>query len=192
MNLIRAFFAIDLPHETKRAISTLMAQLKNAHPHNSLHWTEPQNLHITLQFLGEVKLNDLAPLMNHAAQEIQLFPSFELTIGALELFPADNRPRVISLAITPNEVPAALAKTISHSIIATGYEIETRPFRAHLTLAHLNRMEKGFILPNIPAPTLGTIPVTEIVLYQSDPSNNGPRYSILKKFTLQSKGNHEK
>ncbi|MHB1948550.1 MAG: RNA 2',3'-cyclic phosphodiesterase [Gammaproteobacteria bacterium] len=182
---LRAFFAIDLTLEIKQSIGEIIAQLQTTHKHRATRWSKPQNLHITLQFLISVKPEDIDTLLNNVRAEIATFSTFELELGALELFPTKYKPRIISMNISQQEILTELAKQIGKGILATGYEIERRPFRGHLTLARLNNISKDFALPEIKLPDLQALVVKEVVLYSSEPSRQGSYYSILGKISLK-------
>lgn len=181
---LRAFFAIDLTLEMKQSISEIISQLQTIHKHRATRWSKPQNLHITLQFLIAVKSEDIETLLNNVRIEIEKFSAFELELGEIELFPTKYKPRIISINLNQQEILAQLSKQIGHGITATGYEIERRPFRGHLTLARLNNIDKDFTLPDIKLPNMQKLAVKEVILYASEPSKQGSHYSILGKIPL--------
>lgn len=179
--LIRVFFAIDLTTEATKSITHIMAQLQAHHKRKSIRWCQPQQLHITLQFLAAVKHEHLAALIKNVRAEIEMFLPFELELSELELFPTRYHPRIISLNMNPQEILKDLAQRIGRGILSTGYEVETRPFRGHLTLARLNRVDKQFKLAEIKFSKIEKISVKEVVLYRSELHKEGSHYTILER-----------
>lgn len=181
---IRAFFAIDLPESAKKTIADIIAELQKNTNNNTVHWTKPHHLHITLQFLEKINSRDISQLIKNVRTEFLEFPPFYLELGQLELFPTPSRPRIISMSMAPQETLANLAKCIGRGIIATDYLLETRPFRGHLTLGRLNQVGKHFSMENVFLATSEKIFVTEIMLYRSDPTSAGPNYTLLEHLNL--------
>lgn len=183
---LRLFFAIDLTEEVSRSLENIVGQLQMKYKKHSMRWSKPRNLHITLQFLEAVKPEDLEILVLNVRSAMKSFKSFDLQLQELELFPTRYRPRIISMNMDQHEILTELAKNIGQGIVTTGYEIETRPFRGHLTLARLNRIERNFILADINLPEIEKIPVREIVLYKSEPTREGSNYTVLERIYLTS------
>lgn len=183
---LRAFFAIDLTPTIKESVGNIITQLQTTHKHRATRWSKTQNLHITLQFLIAVKPEDVDTLLTNVRAEIEMFSTFELELGDLELFPTKYKPRIISMNVHQQDILANLAKQIGRGILASGYEIERRPFRGHLTLARLNNINKDFVLPEIQLPAPEGLVVKEVVLYSSEPSKQGSHYIALGKIPLKS------
>lgn len=181
---LRLFFAIDLTEEVNRSLEDIIGQLQIKYKKHSIRWSKPRNLHITLQFLEAVKAEDVEKLISNVRHAIHSFEAFDLQLQEVELFPTKYRPRVISMNMDQHDILTDLAKNIGQGIVETGYEIETRPFRGHLTLARLNRIERGFLLEEIHLPKIEKIPVHEILLYKSEPSREGSKYTVLERIKL--------
>lgn len=187
--VIRVFFAIDLPASVKEKIGAFIVLLKRKSKSHAIRWTRPENLHITLQFLAEVKSEDLPVLINKVREEVfDAIADSALNFGGLHLFPTPYRPRVIVMDVVPQERLALLSQIIGSSIKNMGYEIDTRPFRAHLTLGrikHAHGVNLDF-LTEIELPTFETLALTEIVLFRSEPQPEGSKYSALERIALHS------
>lgn len=178
---LRIFFAIDLPKETKDILQHLLKQLQSKHKHEQIRWSKPENLHITLQFLKQVKIEDIPTMVNQVREQLTGFKHFNLEIGSFELFPHPEHPRVLSLAVEPHDILVDLSMRIGKGVLASGYEIETRPFRGHLTLAKIN---KPLSLEDISSVQLNPFSVSEITLFQSEPSHQGSKYTPLASIDL--------
>ncbi|OGT38265.1 MAG: 2'-5' RNA ligase [Gammaproteobacteria bacterium RIFCSPHIGHO2_12_FULL_38_14] len=151
-----------------------------------IRWTKSENLHITLQFLPEVLLDDLPRLVDAVKLVLQSMPPINITCEALYLFPHPYLPRVIVLTMNPQSELAALSELIGQGIETTGYSTEKRPFRAHLTLGrikHTHHLDLHF-LQEIDLPKIAPMEINEVILFQSDPMPDGSRYTVLKHFAL--------
>lgn len=186
MYSIRVFFALDLPPNIKEIIAKILSQLqKNNHPSTILRYTQLNNLHLTLQFLAKIKADDLSSLISHVRKQLQNLPTFEMQLqNNIEYFPSLQNPKVISLSIESNSALLFLVKKIGEGIIETGYDIEQRIFRAHLTLARVKHTEKLCHLGDIIMPMIPPIVVREVILYHSEPTREGSNYIALEKISL--------
>ena len=181
MPSLRIFFAIELPSAAQYLMQKILSQLQSQHRDESIHYSKLKNLHITLQFLKAVQLEDIPTICKNVRAELNQFQSFHLELGQLELFPTVKRPRIISLDVKPQDIINDLSHRVGRGIQAANYDIEARPFRAHLTLA---RITKPWPLNEIYYPTIPPIPVDEIILFRSEPSSTGSLYSVLERIRL--------
>jgi len=186
--VMRVFFAVDLPQPARDALGGFIGVLKKKAKSNAIRWAKADKLHITLQFLAEVKTEHVTRLIENVRAQLEgVLRNTTLTFGRLHLFPNPYRPRVIVMDIVPQEDLVVLAGLIGEGIKSTGYEIEARPFRAHLTLGRIKQpqeVELGFLAES-PLPDVGKIEVQEVVLFRSEPHSDGSKYSVLERITLQ-------
>jgi 2'-5' RNA ligase len=136
----------------------------------------PRKLHLTLAFLGSVAASRL-PCVRAAAGALRGAP-FELLLCRVEHW---ARPRILALA--PAESPPALAALVAdlwRALAACAYEPETRPFRAHLTLAREARPPRGVRLEIDPI----AWQVRELCLTESITDPRGARYERLQSWPL--------
>ena len=116
----------------------------------------------------------------------QTFSQLAIQFGSVKLFPSPYRPRVIVLDVVPQEQLAELARRIGQGILATNYEIDDRPFRAHLTIGrikHPHGLNLSF-LSEFSNPNIEHVQVNEVVLFRSEPQEDGSMYTILEKLSL--------
>jgi 2'-5' RNA ligase len=147
-----------------------------------VRWVRPEALHVTLRFLGEIDAIATAPLAHRAAQELATLCPFALRLGPAELFPSPRRPRVVALGLEPTAPLVELAAAIERAVIAEGFPPEERPFRAHLTLGRV----KGRSFPSVAAlaPPAAELKVEQAVLFRSELSPGGSRYTPLERVPL--------
>lgn len=185
--VIRIFFAIDLPQSAKEKLGEFINTLKKASKPNSIRWTKPENLHITLQFLATVKTDDIPALVeNVRARMVEVIQHSRISLGSLHLFPNPYKPRVIVLDILPQDDLVVLSRLVGDGIKATNYETEARAFRAHLTLGRIKQpqgINLGF-LSDCDVPRLDKIEVSEVVLFRSEPQMEGSRYTVMERIAV--------
>lgn len=188
---LRAFFAVDLDARTRGVVARLAAALRDSPEGQGARWVRAETLHVTLRFLGEVEPGRVAPLVaNVRAQTAGLAP-FRLELGGVRAFPSKRRPIAIVMDVGPAEPLAQLAEAVEQGVIASGFAPESRPFRAHLTLARVRDRRR---LPTV----TGTVTavgegchVTEVVLFRSDFHRSGARYSPVGRVPLGLGHEHE-
>jgi RNA 2',3'-cyclic 3'-phosphodiesterase len=184
--VVRVFFAIDLPDSVKEKLGAFIVSLKKKARTHGIRWTKPANLHITLQFLAETQTQDLQSLIKNVRERIQgAVNRCEFKLGSLHVFPNPYRPRVIVLDVFPQDNLAVLSGLIGEGIKASHYEIESRPFRAHLTLGRIKQPQDVNLsfLSQMDVPEFERMLVTEVILFRSEPQPEGSEYTVME--TLQ-------
>lgn len=183
----RIFFAIDLPATSKQEIGNFIASLKRNAKTNGIRWTKPECLHITLQFLGEVQTDKLKLIVEEVRKRVQgLISPSTVSLGAVHLFPDPYRPRVIVLDVLSQASLKELALLIGEGVKTVGFNVDSRPFRGHLTLGRI-KQPQGVNLKFITqyrVPEFGHIAMDEVVLFRSEPQPEGSKYIPLEKIKL--------
>lgn len=181
----RVFFAIDIPQAATRILEAYLSRLKKAFPYQNIKWSPLENCHITLAFLGVIHQNHIANLIANAGKKLENFNRFSLTLDKIELFPSAENPKVISLKIEPHASLNQLAFLLRQAILDSNYPVEEREFRAHLTLARLRHAKANhFNLQAAPPLFIPLIPITQIKLFESKPSEGKRIYFPLAQFPL--------
>lgn len=184
--VIRIFFAIDLPESIRDALGRYIGDLKKASKSKSIRWSKPENLHITLQFMPEVRVEHLEGIVRCVREEIKAAKhQAAFKLGELHFFPSMYRPRVIVLDILPQEPLIDLSAHVGRGITAMQYDIESRPFRAHLTLGRIKHQDvRVDFLSSMKPPAVGDMVVEEVVLFRSEPHPEGSHYTVLERIPL--------
>ncbi len=137
---IRTFVAIDLDQGQRRVLAELQRQLKGDRSARIVRWVDPENVHLTLKFLGDVESSRM-PAVEHALREAcRGTAPFTLRLAGAGAFPNSRRPNVIWVGLE-GEVgsAAALAKRIDDACASLDFPPEARAFAAHLTLGRVKR-----------------------------------------------------
>ena len=180
---MRLFVAVDVDQTTREAATRLRATLRRERPavERALRWVEPENLHLTLRFLGDRE--DLDALQQVLAAPFSQ-PGFSFQWKALAWLPPHGRARVLHAAVGEGATAlGALAAEIAGRLAALGIPPEDRPFTAHLTLARVrDGAEPGIVrqlaalMPAGAFAPLARVAVESVVLYESRLSPRGPTY----------------
>ena len=134
---IRSFIAIELPEEVREGLARLRNELKR-NEHKFVKWVNPDGLHLTLKFLGNIPSKRVTEIINAIEEVTQGVSAFHLEISGLGAFPSLRQARVFWVGIG-GEVDklSKLQQNIDSALAVLGFAKEERPFVPHLTLARL-------------------------------------------------------
>jgi RNA 2',3'-cyclic 3'-phosphodiesterase len=190
LEFVRTFFAIDFSPECKKhlgeAINVLKSHLINYYPTASFRWINPLDAHLTLQFIGEIKEEEVLKLLTSAREQLAYQNAFYLQLNTLEWFPSVTEPRVISWSVNQQETLTQLSTSLGQVMSAHGRQPEKRVFKPHVTLARVDLSEKansGIFKP-IVFPPFQPILIKEIILFCSLNPASSIRYKKLASIEL--------
>ena len=174
---IRAFFGLPLPEPQRASLAGFVAACNEAAPH--FRWTPAANLHLTVRFIGGVERHMVEGIADRV--EARTPAGVDVELGDLGTFKRGRLVRVVWLGLSSGLKPlATLAAEVEEECVKAGLAAETRPFRAHLTLARA-RARDGAILPALPTtPKLEAWRAGELVLYASHLGRSGAVYEPLR------------
>lgn len=133
---MRAFIAIEISDEIREALAKAEEHLKYSGA--DVKWVAPENIHLTLKFLGEVDEARIEKVKATLDEIGKATKPFEMTIKGLGVFPKIDFPRVIWAGLDKGAAESAeLAKSIDDELSKLGFERESRPFAAHLTIGRV-------------------------------------------------------
>ncbi len=176
---MRLFIACPLPEEIRSELQRLQALLK--HRRELVHWPPPENLHLTVAFLGEVEEARIPRILEamEAACRGRLRP--ELELGANGWFGKGAQPRVLWTGLQDKgKCLTELVRQLEQELREAGFSLERRRFRAHITIGRVKRGSEelcGAHLLSAPLP-LGFRP-RGLVLYESRLKPTGAEYREL-------------
>lgn len=160
--MIRLFVAITLPDELRRRGAAL------CHGIAAAKWVDPDNMHLTLRFIGEVDEPQVADIVD--ALDTVAGAPFAVTLDSAGHFGSGRRVRSLWLGVEKSEPLLALHARIESALVRAGLPPEGRKFHPHITLARLKNSGSGEIGPWLAANTLfRAMPFTvdRFVLYSS-------------------------
>ena len=193
---MRLFLAIPLPDHIRRLLASVVDRARSAEaPHWGdaiARWVRPENLHVTLKFLGEVA-EDGIDVMIASFSQVATPGVFALHVGGLELFPRKGPVRVITAGLDGDLDRLALLHCgIESACHELGIQADGRPFRPHVTMG---RVRPGVNVNRITIETLSGLShmqpaaftATEFVLMRSHLSPTGSVYDQVTGFPLEKK-----
>jgi len=181
---MRLFTGLDLPVQI---IANLKQLLDKIRPTARIHWSPPENLHITTKFIGEWPEERLGELQA-GLSAIEARAAISVHIRKVGFFPNPHSPRVFWCGI---EAPGleALAVETDRATAALGIASETRAFSPHLTLARikerLDLQPLREVVAGLPSLDFGTFAVDRFFLYQSKLRPTGSVYTKLAEFPFR-------
>ena len=184
---IRAFIAVNLDPNLRAALARVQDRLKATRA--DVGWVRPENLHLTLKFLGQVEEGRIGAIREAVATAATGCGPVRLIFQGLGAFPRPREARVVWIGLSHGaEALAALQARIEEQLESLGFAREARPFTAHLTLGRVrgpaHREQLARALTEAPAEALGEMLLDRLELMKSDLSVGGARYSILQSFPL--------
>lgn len=186
MNQLRAFIAIDLPQPIQEAIEKQTSRLRQAAGDGLVRWIPPQNIHLTLKFLGNIAASHMDFLKQLLHQTADSHQPFDVQIGGIGSFPNSKLPRVLWAGVHAPADLASLQKNIEAGAARLGYEKEARPFSPHLTLGRVRQgidsrdLQKiSAALNGIQIGNIGSARVDAVHLYKSELRPEGSLYTKL-------------
>ena len=186
---MRTFIALELSSEIKEELARLQAELKKAKA--DVKWAEPDNIHLTLKFLGETedaKIEQIKEILQQISSEEK---PFEISLFKLGAFPNASYIRVIWVGIDKGCANAErIAKSIENESEKIGFPKEVRSFSAHLTLGRV-KSPKGKIALREKISSLEVRPekttIRKVTLFKSTLTSSGPIYDSLFEASLTGK-----
>ena len=173
---MRAFVAVFPPPEVRETLAGAPRELPVA---GEVRWIRPENLHLTMKFLGEVPEDDLL----HIAEVLDPLRSrhepFEARLSGFGGFPSARRARILWAGIGEGSEPLrALARDVETSLEPLGFEREDRAYVPHLTLGRARGRPVALEAVEITSPIPGFL-VRSVELVESVLGGGGAAYSTL-------------
>jgi len=186
---MRLFVAINFPEKVKKRIGLLIKELRKLP--SDAKWVDDANLHLTLQFLGNVPETQVPSIVEALNRSVTGISPFRLDLGGVGVFQSIERPRVFWMGVSgETNVLSRLHRQVQEGFGRLGFEPERRRFSPHLTLARL-RSPLGFSALLERAEKIAgdygkfdSVNVASIELMLSELSSQGPKYFVLSRVSL--------
>ncbi len=177
----RCFIALEVSEAIRARMEELQATLRRSDA--QLRLPRPEDLHLTLVFLGETRLSERAGLADLLDGVAQFQAPFRWVAEGVDTFGPPGRPRVIWAGIRPCPPLLRLQQILTRGVVRLGHPLEAREFVAHLTLARVdaigNDRSLTSALASITNTTIGEQLVSRVVLMRSGSEPDQSRYTIL-------------
>jgi len=185
----RLFIAIDISDEAREKIGAYIDCLRSHLERRAATWVRPENLHLTLYFVGDCDDDELRRLTQLVSQSAETQISFNITIAGSGVFPNAKRPRVLWFGIRDDGRHLASIKTcIENHYVSADLARKPSDFKPHLTIARIKdaraarKIMTKHLASNFEPVGFG---VSEIVIYESTLTRDGSVYSVLSKHPLR-------
>jgi RNA 2',3'-cyclic 3'-phosphodiesterase len=188
---LRTFIAVALDRFTHDRLVGLQERLAGAGV--VAKWVEPENLHITLLFLGEVDARETPAVCKAVEGAARRIKSFPITLAGAGAFPTPRRPRTLIVHVTEGATEmVALHDAVETPLLDLGgYRREERPYKPHLTLGRVKGQEAAESLAaairQFEGWQGGQTRVDEVLVMSSELRSQGPEYTVLCRARLRGK-----
>ena len=184
----RVFCAIDLTREVREKVLAQSISLRKALPEAHASWSKPDNIHLTLKFLGDIPQSRVGSLSTAAAHASRGLESFSISVQGSGVFPTRGQPRVLWIGIEDLEGKLGeLYRRLEEESAKAGFSKEVRAFHPHLTVARLRKPEGAHALAEAHkqmhfAPI--EFSVSELLVIRSELSSAGSKYTTISRHPL--------
>jgi 2'-5' RNA ligase len=184
---MRLFVALDLDAAARSAIAEIQSWLRGAAAASPIRWVRPDQLHLTLVFLGEVADARVPALVTAIERPVAQAP-FDLVFSGLGAFPPRGAPRALWVGASGGEAALrALHHEIADRVARCDLPLEVRPFSPHLTIGRWKQSrpsDRGRLLGAGADALHARVRIDHATLYHSRLSSEGPAYTAVARANL--------
>jgi 2'-5' RNA ligase len=188
---MRCFIAIDMPDDIRAELADLQKELagKVDIRKGDVKWVEPESMHLTLKFLGEVPDNQIVEICNITKEVASRYKGFDFAVREAGSF--GGRSARILWVGAGSECPELLElqQDLEDELADAGWPKEGRQFSGHLTLCRIRNSKAGEKLGRLIEEykdyDLGTVHAGSITVFESQLTPQGPLYTPLGNYKLQ-------
>jgi RNA 2',3'-cyclic 3'-phosphodiesterase len=180
---VRTFIAVEVSSEVRLRAGRLIGLLEATG--SNVRWVKPEQLHLTLKFLGDVDLRDIPEVCAAVSRATSTVPPFTMRIAGAGAFPNLHRPRTVWLGADEGVGEMGiLHQRIESALAELGFRGEHRQFRPHLTIGRVRNADQGIdaladALSENRDFVAGLLDVDEVVTFSSERERSGPIHEPL-------------
>ncbi len=188
-NAPRTFIAVPLEERVRGKVVALQEELAQAG--TEVKWVEPENLHVTLLFLGEVNLRDSVEVCRAVRGVTAELSPFAMEVSGVGCFPNLRRPRTIWAGVAGGQDELVqLHDLVENELLQLGgYRREERGYTPHITLGRIKTddvtQELRTNLSDHADWSGGRQTVREVHVLTSELRSTGPIYTVLSREKLR-------
>ena len=189
MHKIRTFVAVDIDESVRRRAARLIELL--AASVGNVKWVEPQNMHLTLQFLGDVPQTDVHEVCLAVQRAVTACAPFSMSLLGAGAFPHAGRPSTVWIGVDDGaQQLKTLQRCIQQKLKPLGFPPERRAYHPHLTIGRIRRgrvtggaqLAQG--LRDQQSFDAGRSMVDQVIVYASYLERTGPSYQAMSRIGL--------
>ncbi len=172
----------------KRLVDEIIEIQKMLAEANALvKFVEPENLHFTFKFLGDITPEKAEAILDMAEKKVKEYSPFDITIKGTGVFPNLGYIRVIWLGVENPGQFSKIQEDFDKEFVNMGFTKE-RSYIPHLTVGRVKGVQNKELLVSIVKELenieVGTMKVDKLILKESDLTPVGPIYTNLKEIYL--------
>lgn len=177
--MIRLFIAVELPDSAKQALLTAGSRMGQTLPTSAVRWVKPEQLHLTLRFLGDTAVSQLPSLAEQLNELASHHRPLTLRLDGTGAFPNRKRPRVVWAGLAGQVAGLqVLQADLEDRVVALGWSREKRPFSPHITLGRVKDSGVAAGLDWTVKLEVVEFEVLAVKLVQSELRPSGPVYTV--------------
>ena len=154
---------------------------------HEVKWVRPDQMHLTLKFLGDVEDNDVRQVCAIVQEVAQRYEAFDISCKGVGVF--GHPARVVWAGIESSQTLKQMQRELDQRLTQAGWAAENREFAAHLTLCRIKSAAAGKSLAAAIVPfeqdVFGSVWVDSLVVYESRLSSAGPDYQVVSRAPLK-------
>jgi 2'-5' RNA ligase len=141
----RVFIALNINEDVRRELADIQGELRKCDA--DVRWVKPENIHLTLRFLGYVSDAALKEVFEASKSSVLGIAPFEIFLSGIGVFPDLKRPRVIWAGIRESKMLSSIAHNLGGLLKQCGFSQEQRDYHPHLTLGRVRspRNKEGLV-----------------------------------------------
>ena len=182
----RLFVAVKI--EPSEAFMEIYEKMLMAFRYDKISWANPDNIHITLKFLGDTDENEIEKICKALEKCARRSESFEIFLEDVGIFGSRYDPKVIWLGIKENNELQKLAECVLDELETIGYERDRQNFVPHLTIGRIKKIKSKKLFRNDLAQYKGlkiqSCRVDSFALFESILKQTGAVHLLIKEFPL--------
>lgn len=183
---LRFFIAIEIPPAVRSALGKIQQELQESGA--DIRWVKPENIHLTLKFLGDIKQDRLTGIIEGIRDVCRECGRLRFKVRGLGVFPRRGSPRVLWADVHADGMLIRLQKSIEEALSREGFEVEKRGYSPHLTIGRFRSSRQKDRLLDLMAHfadrILCVIEVTSVSLMKSDLRPSGAEYTRVAEVPL--------
>jgi 2'-5' RNA ligase len=184
---MRLFIAVELGEAVRRRIQEEVARLSPFAP--MAKWVGVERMHVTLVFIGAQPDSRVPEVQKIVGEVARIHRPLVLTVEKVGSFGRSRAPRVLWSGIEGNVSGLGRIKAdLEQRLVPLGYEPEKREFKPHLTLARARNPNGdpalALCVERSTTQSFGELKVDRLILFRSDLSPKGPKYTPLAESAL--------
>ncbi|MDD3985971.1 MAG: RNA 2',3'-cyclic phosphodiesterase [Methanobacterium sp.] len=182
---MRAFMAVEI--NTKLVDTIIEIQKVLAEANAQIKFVEPENLHFTFKFLGEITKQKTDTILNMVEYKAENYTPFNIKIKGVGAFPNPDYIKVLWLGIENPAIFSKIQEDFDQEFVKMGFKKE-RSYIPHLTIGRVKGVQNKELLTNIVKELedidIGSMKIDRIILKESELTPAGPTYTDIKEIYL--------